>query len=355
MKDSLIVTSEEINYKSLYNISHKPNLNQNSDNFFFLSDYNDNINTIYTIKNIMKLINNKNYLNINNYQKQKDCNLFLPPLSNNNKIEILNYYKYKRKNKNSVNSFKFLMISNNHIDKSKINSQNFKSFNSNKGVFKNGKFTYDGKSIFSNSILDNACNSITIKNRKKENNTQKENNKDIENINTYINNEINENINRLNISTNKNIFCKKLISREVQKKDNIFINNYFEIGKNAKNIEINSNIDNEKEVKMRKINKNKITKYIIEKERTHNTTNNNSFDENDIGKIGLFSKDMKERKNESIKYLGNLKYINSNVSMININNYENIDFTKFNSEIPIKHKSIEFKLINIKKSLRGTQ
>lgn len=158
MKESLILNRKEYKLKSFNDSSFKINLEDDSSNFFFLYDYNISGKSVYTLKNMLRFIENKHskYKEEKVIHKNKD-NIQLPIINEKSKIkETENDIKTK------INSDIYLKknVENSTNTEDPPRSKNTKS----KNIVINNKTLCYSKSIFSNSILDNVCKSKEDKN-----------------------------------------------------------------------------------------------------------------------------------------------------------------------------------------------
>jgi len=323
MKETGIFPREFLRHKSYDNIINcQNNIYDNCDNFFFLMENEHNKKNLYTFKNIFKLIERRS--EIQKHQK----NIIINKNFNTDYYNLPNIPKTRKHNKQMNN--KSICLKKNTAKSNDNNQINIQKSNIKKKLYflnydkiTNKKTVSNGKSIFSNSILDNACNPISIDILKEAN--EEDIFKDYENC--YFQISTNNNLPNIN-----NIYLNPINNNDIQLKNNENELLSFNFG-NIKNAEILTNTNNFI------YNRRKLKK--SEKEFIDNT-NNNSLEENDIGVIGLFSKnnkkkfDLKKKKKSS-------KFMNLNLNSVDIKNFNNFNnLLKKNSCIPVNQKSIEF-------------
>jgi len=351
MKDSTAIYKREMRPNYLYEFPLPPSKNQyeDSNNYFFLQNYEDNKNTIYTLKNVLKIIDtkiNKNTKN-NNLQVIKEKSLVLPSIAYPKKESELDIHKQKQTLNVSFVKNDSKIATNNSKNTKHEKTHSLKSLNIiNSNIQNNKNIPSNKKLIFTNSILENACNPITILENAGSQiaiNTSKRESREELLTNANLNFNIQSNNNLFNLNKNNFSDTRSFNFSEMRYKENFYINNNLELEKSANNICLNINKENDFSPCFRKLKS-------LEKEIDN--TNNNSIEDNDIGVIGLFSQNF-EKKNYISRYKVTPKFHKTNLNLVNPNANFPFEFSKFYSDNPIKQQSIEFKLIKLPRVIKS--
>lgn len=335
MKDNTAISNREIRTKSLYDFSNLPITDQDPNNFFFLSDYCDKRNPMYTLKSVYKFLNKK-YLKKNQKDKvipvsqRKENNYYLPNIvSGFNKEKEIESKKPKiLLNTNAMNT-------NDTIKNEDKNS--FDSLNLMNSYPTNNKILINKRLTFSNCILEQVYNTNGI------NNSKKGSSKDLDSIlannNSFFFN---------NLSSN----TKSFEGSELKNKENIYLNNNFNnsnyiiCNNNNGHFDSNNNFKTSNNIiKYSNFEHEKSPRRTLKLENFQNeNTNNNSIDETEIGVIGLFASNKIEKRIENLKS----KNAQTNEPY---NNYTNLAYSNntcienFKKDKSVREKSIEFQFI----------